>query len=70
MALDNRRFLSVRDAASILGCTHGRIRQLLLAGILPGEKLNERAWAIRRTAVEKLAKQPQTTGRPRVRQPV
>jgi excisionase family DNA binding protein len=60
-------FVSVNKAAEMLGCTVGRVRQLILDGTLPGEKLNERAWAIPRKAVEKFASRPQVKGRPRVR---
>lgn len=58
-------FVSVPEAADILGCTGGRVRQMLIAGELEGQKLNERAWAVDRKSVEKMAKIPQTKGRPR-----
>lgn len=58
-------FVSVPEAAGILGCTVGRIRQMLIAGELPGQKFNARAWAVDRKALEKAAKIPQTKGRPR-----
>lgn len=58
-------YVSVPEAARMLGCTSGRVRQLLIAGDLKGEKLNAKAWAIQRRAVEKLAAIPQTKGRPR-----
>lgn len=60
-----KSFLSVAEAASLAGCTHGRIRQLLLDGSLSGLKLNARAWAVDRRSVEKFCKNPRTTGRPR-----
>lgn len=66
MELPAKPFVSVADAAAILGCTVGRIRQLLIDGTIAGTKLNERAWAVERKSVEKLAKIPQTTGRPRL----
>lgn len=59
-------FVSVPEAADILGCTVGRVRQMLLAGELAGKKFNEKAWAIEKRAVEKLAKIPRTKGRPRI----
>lgn len=67
MSLENRRFLSVKEAADVIGCTVGRVRQLLIAGDLKGEKLNERAWAIPRTVAQKYAEKPAKTGRPRIR---
>ena len=60
------QFVSVNEAAHILGCTDGRIRQMLREGILDGLKLNAKAWAIPRKAVEKAAKNTPTTGRPRI----
>lgn len=66
MELPAKPFISVADAAEILGCTGGRIRQLLIDGVIAGMKLNERAWAVERKSVEKLAKVPQTVGRPRL----
>jgi len=44
--LEKKKWYSVNEAAGRLGLTGGRIRQLLIAGELHGEKLNERAWAI------------------------
>jgi len=64
--LPAKPFISVSDAAEILGCTVGRVRQLLIDGTIYGMKLNERAWAVERKSVEKLAKVPQTLGRPRL----
>lgn len=66
MELPAKPFVSVADAAEILGCTVGRVRQLLIDGTICGVKLNERAWAVERKSVEKLAKIPQTVGRPRL----
>lgn len=59
-------FVSVQEAAEIIGCTVGRVRQMLIGGILKGEKLNARAWAVDRKNAEKIAKTPQEKGRPRV----
>lgn len=59
------KFVSVSTAATIIGCTDGRVRQLLRSGELPGEKLGERLWLIRRKDAEKYAKILQPTGRPR-----
>ena len=59
-------FMSVPEAAEILGCTVGRVRQLLIAGDLDGRKFNEKAWAIEKRSVAKLAKIPRTKGRPRI----
>ena len=60
-------FISTKEAAELIGCTEGRVRTLLGAGTILGQKLNERAWAVRRDSAEKYAKTPQITGRPRLR---
>lgn len=57
--------VSATDAAEIIGCTTGRVRQLLRDGMLRGQKLGKRAWAVSRVDAEKLATKPATTGRPR-----
>lgn len=64
MGIEN--WVSVGEAAEILGCTEGRIRQLLRDHELAGQKVNERAWIINRDSVERFSKKPQTVGRPRV----
>lgn len=66
MAVKN--LLSVEEAANVIGCTEGRVRQLLRSGELKGVKLNERAWAVYAEAAEKMADNPATVGRPRVGQ--
>jgi hypothetical protein len=60
--------VSVTDAAYIIGCTTGRVRQLLLNGDIRGKKLgeNERApWLVSKSDAEKMARKPAATGRPR-----
>lgn len=60
--------VSVTDAAAIIGCTTGRVRQLLIDGSLRGQKLSEQEnapWLVSKAAAEKLAKKPASTGRPR-----
>jgi hypothetical protein len=57
--------VSVTDAAEIIGCTTGRVRQLLRANELRGKKLGARAWAVSRVDAEKLAGTKAPTGRPR-----
>src|SRR5690606_28426241 len=65
MRRDN--LVSVNEAAEVIGCTVGRVRQLLIAGRLEGEKLNERAWRVDRRSAEKYARDMAHTGRPRSR---
>lgn len=58
-------FLTVSQAAERIGCTPGRVRQMLRSGTLAGEKMSEWLWMIPRKAAEKAAKNPAKTGRPR-----
>lgn len=66
MSLPARPFLSVDEAARLLGCTTGRIRQMLRSGELKGEKLNERAWAVSKDSAQKAAEKTHSRGRPRI----
>lgn len=65
MAIDPSKLCSVTECARIAGLTTGRIRQLLLSGELPGEKLGTTVWMIERAEAEKLAKTKPGVGRPR-----
>lgn len=67
MALPAKPFLSVSEAAELLGVTDSRIRQMLREEELRGEKLNERAWAVYRESAEKAAKSQVDGGRGRPR---
>jgi len=58
-------YMSVEEAARRIGITPGRVRQLLCAGEIRGQKL-AKVWAIPESQVEKFCQQPQKTGRPRV----
>ena len=62
------QFVNVAEAVSMLGCTTGRVRQLLGEGSLAGVKANERAWLIDRSDVEKMLQNTPTVGRPRTSQ--
>ena len=62
-------FCSVQDAAQIIGCTDGRIWQLINDGTLPAEKLNGRAYLVDIVAVKAYAKKPASVGRPRTKRP-
>jgi len=58
-------YVNVREAAAIIGCTDGRVRQMLIEGRLSGVKANERAWMIDRRAAEEIRDSECVTGRPR-----
>lgn len=59
-------YVSVPEAAEIIGCTDGRVRQMLRQGMLRAKKISERAWLVLRKEAEKYAKTPQKRGRPRI----
>jgi excisionase family DNA binding protein len=67
MALPAKGFLSVEEAAAILGVTGSRVRQMLREDELRGEKLGVRSWAVYRDSVEKAAKNQVDGGRGRPR---
>ena len=58
------RFLSVSEAAEILGISGGRVRQLLITGLLKGHKLGKKQWAIDPSEVVQRKIKPTPRGRP------
>jgi excisionase family DNA binding protein len=63
-------WLSVPAAAEMLGCTDVWVVRMIQRGDLEGFKLSGRAWAVKRTSVEKnvreyLARDPSLSGRKR-----
>jgi excisionase family DNA binding protein len=58
------RYVSVTEAASLLGVTTGRIRQLLRAGDLHGHKLGEKSWALDPAEITLRKLNPPKRGRP------
>lgn len=58
-------FCNVADAAKIIGCTDGRVRQLLLAGELRGRKINDRAWLVEIADAERVRDIEPGRGMPR-----
>lgn len=63
-------YVSVPKAAEMLGCTDVWVIKMVQAGTLDGFKLSGRAWAIKRTSVEKnlqeyLERDPTASGRRR-----
>lgn len=58
-------FLTVSEAAELIGVTEGRVRQLLKSGDLVGEKFGTQ-WVITQAEVKRFAKiPPPAVGRPR-----
>jgi hypothetical protein len=65
-------WISVPQAAAILGCSTVWVIQLVKSGKIAGFLLNERAWAVSRKDVQKnlreyLARDPAAAGRKRSR---
>jgi excisionase family DNA binding protein len=58
-------WMTVHEAATVLGVTDGRVRQLLSAGALRGERLGARMWLLERASVERYKKERRPVGRPR-----
>lgn len=63
-----RNYLTIEQAAEVIGCTPGRVRQMANTGGIPGaEKIGNRLWMIPRREVEKIRDARPGTGRPRRR---
>jgi excisionase family DNA binding protein len=63
-------YVSVPKAAEMMGCTDVWVLRLLKAGQLEGFRLSGRAWAVKRSSVEKnvqeyLGRDPALAGRKR-----
>lgn len=61
-------FYTVKEAAEVVGCTPGRIRQLILDGTLTGEQVGDgdnAPWLLHKKPVNAYAKKEYSTGRPR-----
>ena len=46
------RYLSVKEAAPILGVKEDTLRGMLQAGIIPGYKVGEKLWRMRKDELE------------------
>lgn len=55
--LQAQKYLSTEEAGEALGLTDGRIRQMLRAQELIGEKLGRRSWAIPSSEIDRLKRQ-------------
>lgn len=67
---ERREYVSVPDAAEMLGCTDVWVIRLINRGDLDGFRLSGRAWAVSRESVEKnlqeyLQRDPTKAGRRR-----
>jgi excisionase family DNA binding protein len=61
-------YLTIPQAAGLIGVTPGRVRQMVLSGEIVGEQVPPRQnsrWLIRRSEVDRIASIQQSVGRPR-----
>lgn len=58
-------YVTVTQAAKIVGVTPGRIRQMLANGAMHGEKFDGRMWVVPVSEAERLRDTTTTVGRPR-----
>jgi excisionase family DNA binding protein len=65
MSMAFQNFLTPGEAATVIGCTDGRVRQLLREGKLIGKKISQRMWLISEEEARKMRDLPAETGRPR-----
>lgn len=59
-----KKYVTVREASDIIGCSVGNVRHMILDNRLKAEKLGS-YWVIEKKQAEKAAKTPAKTGRPR-----
>lgn len=55
-------YLTVSEAAELIGVTEGRVRQMRLAGMFPGAKQKGRPWYLPKDEVEAVAKEERKPG--------
>lgn len=65
MHLNMNAFCTVAQAAEIIGVTEGRVRQMLRAGEIEGDKISQTLWLVSKRDAEKAAKITHSIGRPR-----
>lgn len=58
-------YLSVKEAADLLGVTQRRVLQFRAEGRLRGAKRFGKSWAIAKSEVERFADEPRNPGRPK-----
>jgi excisionase family DNA binding protein len=60
----DKNWITVKEAAEIIGCSNGHVRHLIDGQKLVAKKFGN-CWAIEFKAAEKVARTPAKTGRPR-----
>jgi len=61
-----RGYLTVEEAAALIGCTRHWIYILLSRKLLVGEKISERRIMVKESSAKKYAGKPKILGRPRI----
>lgn len=64
MAIEN--FLTVEEAADVIGCTPGYVRRMCREGAICGKKVSARCWLVPVEEASKMRNQPYKTGRPKI----
>lgn len=64
MSTIDKNWVTVKEAAEVIGCSGGHVRHLIDDGKLVAKKFGN-CWAVQRKAAEKVSETPAKTGRPR-----
>jgi len=64
--LEKGEYITVEEAAEIIGCTRPHVRFLLGEESIVGHKLSDRVWLVEKKSAQAYARKPQKRGRPRV----
>lgn len=64
--LDNK-WLTIEEAAELIGCTTSHLRFLLREEKIKGKKVGERLWLVDVASAKQFARHPAATGRPRTK---
>jgi excisionase family DNA binding protein len=66
IAMLEKSWISISEAAKVIGCTPQHLRAMVARNQIAHERVGH-AWLLEKNAVEKMAKTPAKTGRPRSR---
>lgn len=61
----DKKWLTVVEAAELIGCSEQRVRYLAKKAEIKSELVTGKCWLIDREAAETMARTPAKTGRPR-----
>jgi hypothetical protein len=65
IAMLENKWMTAAEAADIIGCSSAHVRLLAKDGCIISYKAGPRALLVEKKSVEKIAKNPAKTGRPR-----